>query len=310
MRQTIAEMAQKLNQSDPQDGFAKLVKFLFNDFYKNYKYSNVPYSKEYMYNISYFTIYKFINREIVTDDRINDYDKIFRTKLLNYLVSMNYDADFNKLQADLKSSTVDMTRTATTDRTRNNTNTANRTNVNNQTGTITGSSTSDNTGSSTGKTTHNGTNENTHSDNANQINTDYPQSLVNALDTERYASGGGKANSSGTSNTTVSDTTDTTASSTDKNTSSSSSETTGKSELKMTGTITDAETENVSNNETWNNMSAYELNERQLEMYSKYDSFYKRLEAKFERCFMAQFVDEERDYYLDPTLDLFKYWED
>lgn len=101
---TLYEMAESMSETgDAQEAFPYLVKWLLKDFWSNYKYNNSPYSEEYAYNIAYFTVYNFLNREIC-----NKKPEVFRTKYLKEIVNMNLESDFYAILKDLKDATVDL----------------------------------------------------------------------------------------------------------------------------------------------------------------------------------------------------------
>lgn len=65
----------------------------------------------------------------------------------------------------------------------------------------------------------------------------------------------------------------------------------------------------ISSTENWTNMSGYELNAAQLEIFARHDNFYKTLMRRLENCFISVYVDEERDGWIDPDINLFSQWE-
>ena len=371
---TLYEMAVSMSEDgDAQAAFPYLITWLMKDFWSNYQYNGVKYTDEYAYNVAYFLVYNFINREICSSK-----PEVFRTKLLAQLVNMNLDHDFNKILQDLKDATVNLTRdekvkdTKNIDKTSTTTNnlqtkqtgteTVDGTNVltHNTTSTNTlatkdettfndtntQSATSNGTGSSTNSTS--GTNESTSNNTSNSsgrtVNSDYPQSTVDTtkpLDWD-YASGAqdtsNKSNDTSTSKDTT--TSNSTSSSTSENTASGSNTHTGTNTLDHTGTVTDTKTgtdttkddstvttdmttantgtttldDNISSVgdinrlETWSGMSGIELNNLQLDIYNKYGSFYRRLINKLENCFISVYIDDDRDGYLDPSVNLMSAW--
>lgn len=64
----------------------------------------------------------------------------------------------------------------------------------------------------------------------------------------------------------------------------------------------------ISTNESWTGMSGFELNAAQLDIYNRHDTFYKTLMRRFENCFISVYVDEDRDGWLDPSINLFSAW--
>ena len=371
---TLYEMAVSMSEDgNAQAAFPYLITWLLKDFWSNYQYNGVKYTDEYAYNVAYFLVYNFINREICSSK-----PEVFRTKLLTQLVNMNLDHDFNQILHDLKDATVNLTRdekvkdTKNIDRTstttnnlqtkQTGTNTVDGTNVlthnitSNNTlatkdettfnDTNTQSATSKGTGSSTNSAS--GTNESTSNNTSNSsgrtVNSDYPQSTVDTtkpLDWD-YASGAQDTsnNSTSTSSSTDTTTSEGTSSSTSESTASGSNKHTGTNTLDRTGTVTDTKTgtdttkddstvttdmttantgttaldDNISSVgdlnrlETWSSMSGIELNNLQLDIYNKYGSFYKRLINKLENCFISVYIDDDRDGYLDPSVNLMSAW--
>ena len=371
---TLYEMAVSMSEDgDAQAAFPYLITWLLKDFWSNYQYNGVKYTDEYAYNVAYFLVYNFINREICSSK-----PEVFRTKLLAQLVNMNLDHDFNKILQDLKDATVNLTRdekvkdTKNIDKTSNTTNnlqtkqtgteTVDGTNVltHNTTSTNTlatkdettfndtntQSATSNSTGSSTNSTS--GTNESTSNNKSNSsgrtVNSDYPQSTVDTtkpLDWD-YASGAQDTSNNSTDTSTSKDTTTNTgnSSSTSESTASGSNKHTGTNILDHTGTVTDTKTgtdttkddstvttdmtttntgttasdDNISSVgdltrlETWSSMSGVELNNLQLDIYNKYGSFYRRLINNLETCFISVYIDDDRDGYLDPSINLMSAW--
>lgn len=90
-----------------------------------------------------------------------------------------------------------------------------------------------------------------------------------------------------------------------------SNETEGKQSTN-TGTVTTdsdyTDNRDINTNETWNNMSGFELNSAQLEIYSRHDNFYKTLMRRINNCFISIYVDEDRDGWIDPSVNLFAQW--
>ena len=371
---TLYEMAVSMSEDgDAQAAFPYLITWLLKDFWSNYQYNGIKYTDEYAYNVAYFLVYNFINREICSSK-----PEVFRTKLLAQLVNMNLDHDFNKILQDLKDATVNLTRdekvkdTKNIDKTSTTTNnlqtkqtgteTVDGTNVltHNTTSTNTlatkdettfndtntQSATSNGTGSSTNSAS--GTNESTSNNTSNSsgrtVNSDYPQSTVDTtkpLDWD-YASGAQDTSNTSTSTSSSKDTTSSngTSSSTSESTASGSNKHTGTNTLDRTGTVTDAKTgtdttkddstvttdmttsntgttasdDNISSVgdltrlETWSSMSGVELNNLQLDIYNRYGSFYRRLINKLENCFISVYIDDDRDGYLDPSINLMSAW--
>ena len=371
---TLYEMAVSMSEDgDAQAAFPYLINWLLKDFWSNYQYNNIKYTDEYAYNVAYFLVYNFINREICSSK-----PEVFRTKLLTQLVNMNLDHDFNQILHDLKDATADLTRdekvkdTKNTDRTstttnnlqtkQNGTETVDGTNVltHNITSTNTlatkdettfndtntQSATSNGTGSSTNSAS--GTNESTSNNTSNSsgrtVNSDYPQSTVDTtkpLDWD-YASGAQDTSNKSNDTSTSKDTTSSngTSSSTSESTASGSNKHTGTNTLDHTGTVTDTKTgtdttkddstvttdmttantgtttldDNVNSVgdlnrlEKWSSMSGIELNNLQLDIYNKYGSFYRRLINKLENCFISVYIDDDRDGYLDPSINLMSAW--
>lgn len=395
---TLYEMAESMSENtDAQEAFPYLVTWLLKDFWDNYKYNGVPYSQEYAYNIAYFTVYNFINREIC-----NSKPEVFRSKFLKEIVNMNLDSDFYSILSNLKSSTVELTRKINTkdDNTNNSSGTTtndlltsvdetdtttgknvvthNTSDVADVTSTVTSEATgsgnseststntetintsnvtdSDSTSSSNTNDTSNTSGTITNNNKQRTVNTDYPQSTVNTtvVGSWTYASGAqdidvnnSENNSSETTNigsSSSTDTTDTTVTntgtvtndgngSTTSNTeSSSTTDNTGKTTINRSGddttdiTNTDTKTASTSNTgtvsfdnestdnrlidttETWMGMTGLELNMHQLEMFDKFKSFYNKLLTRLENCFISVYVDEDRDGYLDPSINLMSAW--
>lgn len=90
-----------------------------------------------------------------------------------------------------------------------------------------------------------------------------------------------------------------------------SNETEGKQSTN-TGTVTTdsdyTDNRDINTNETWTNMSGFELNSAQLEIYSRHDNFYKTLMRRINNCFISIYVDEDRDGWIDPSVNLFAQW--
>ena len=397
---TLYELAIKMSDNDDaQEGFPLLVKWLLNDFWNNYTYNGVPYSKEYAYNIAYFTIYNFINREICSSK-----PEVFRTKFLKEIVNMNLEADFYSVLASLKDATIELTKTVTTsndmliksdetvendlknnisstdnfngevtlEHNTKNTETTSATNTSTKDTTVdnTTNSSSDQTVKETKTGEKNYTdskegtltlNENT-SDSGNEtirnVLTDYPQSTVDTTIANNwdYASGATdqvKNNSSSrtktgtnteetnlTHNETDSDTKDTignetvagtakTVEDTDitnnisgtttnaltgtDTTNTSNTDTLSREETK-TGNVTTNTNKEIENNidsvHTWMGMTGLELNANQIKLFDKYKSFYNKLLTRLENCFISVYVDEDRDGYLDPSVNLMSAWVD
>lgn len=371
---TLYEMAVSMSEDgDAQAAFPYLITWLLKEFWSNYQYNGVKYTDEYAYNVAYFLVYNFINREICSSK-----PEVFRTKLLTQLVNMNLDHDFNQILHDLKDATVNLTRDEKVKDTKNidktstttnnlqtkqtGTNTVDGTNVlthdTTSTNTLatkdettfndtnTQSATSKGTGSSTNSAS--GTNESTSNNTSNSsgrtVNSDYPQSTVDTtkpLDWD-YASGAQDTSNTSTSTSSSNDTTTNTSnsSSTSESTASGSNKHTGTNTLDRTGTVTDTKTgtdttkddstvttdmttantgtttldDNISSVgdinrlETWSGMSGIELNNLQLDIYNKYGSFYRRLINKLENCFISVYIDNDRDGYLDPSINLMSAW--
>ena len=395
---TLYEMSESMSETnDAQEAFPYLIKWLLKDFWSNYRYNGIPYSEEYAYNIAYFTVYNFINREIC-----HSKPEVFRSKFLKEIVNMNLDHDFYDVLSTLKNSKVDLTREVNT--TDNKTNNSSGTTTNNlltslnETDKTSGTnvlahntsdvaeatSTSKNEASGTGSTETTNTNTETlntsnvtdsdstsSSTNSNSsttqetitndnkqrtVNTDYPQSTVNTttIGSWDYASGAQDIdvdNSQTTNNTTTNSGTSSSTNSTDttvtntgtikndgsgsNNSTSSSSSTTNNSGTTTvsrsgddTTTInnTDTKTSSTSNTgtvsfdnestdnrlldvtEKWSGMTGLELNMHQIEMFDKFKSFYNKLLTRLENCFISVYVDEERDGYLDPSINLMSAW--
>lgn len=396
---TLYELAIKMsNNNDAQEGFPILVKWLLNDFWNNYRYNGIPYSTEYAYNIAYFTIYNFINREIYTSK-----PEVFRTEFLKEIVNMNLDADFYSVLGSLKEATVELTKkvvtsndmTITSDETVTNnlkngikstdtfngTNTLEHNTTNTETTNTTNTSTKDTTvgntsNSNSDKTlketknntkgytdTKNGTleTENNYSDNSNEtvrnVVSDYPQSTVDTTIANNwdYASGANDQvksdNKSGTSTNTNTENSTITHEETSNNekditsnekvsgtaqttedtditnsvtgtttnvltgtdtTSTSNTDVLDKEELK-TGTVSTDKNKEINNDinsvHTWMGMTGLELNANQIKLFDKYKSFYNTLLNRLEKCFISEYVDDEREGYLDPSINLMSLWE-
>lgn len=395
---TLYELAIKMSDNDDaQEGFPLLVKWLLEDFWNNYTYNGIPYSKEYAYNIAYFTIYNFINREICSSK-----PEVFRTKFLKEIVNMNLDADFYSVLASLKDATIELTKkvvtsndmiitsdeTITNDLKNNIKSTDNfngevtlehntkNTETTEATNTSTKDTTVDNTNNSTSEQsveeskngkinytdTKNKTSEsdNTHSDSSDKtlrnVISDYPQSTIDTtiVNDWDYASGAtdqventdntgtnktvftedtslnhtetsentknidSNENVSGTSKTTedtdvtsnVNGTTTNELTGTDK-TNTSNIDTTNREESK-TGTVSTNKNKEIENDvdslHTWTGMTGLELNANQIKLFNKYKSFYNTLLKNLENCFISVYVDEDRDGYLDPSVNLMSAW--
>ena len=397
---TLYEMAYSMSESEPQDAqeaLPYLVKWLFKDFADNYTYNNEKIGDEIWYNIAYFIMYNFINRE--TGNKIPE---VFRTKLLKEIVNMNLDHDFFSLIADIKNTTAQLTKNIVTSddlihdgtdlRTDNLASSLTRTDGINATDTITHNLTEstniDTTTTTDGKvitdtdTTSNNTKTlnitetetdnlqdqttfNTHDITTNNLSksisnrnvlTDYPQSTVNTQTVGSWTYASGASDTTGTENNTgTSDLAKTGTQTTDKtgtkdvsntgtvqdagtgtvddttttqgktivdgtevktktgteSTQTVSNETEGKQSTN-TGTVTTdsdyTDNRDINTNETWTNMSGFELNSAQLEIYSRHDNFYKTLMRRINNCFISIYVDEDRDGWIDPSVNLFAQW--
>ena len=397
---TLYELAIKMSDNnDAQEGFPLLVKWLLNDFWNNYTYNGIPYSKEYAYNIAYFTIYNFINREICSSK-----PEVFRTKFLKEIVNMNLEADFYSVLASLKDATVELTKKVVTsndmliksDETvvndlRNNISSTDNFNgestlehntTNTETTSATNTSTKDttvnNTANSssdqtvnetkTGKKNYTDTKDSTltsnetTSDSGNEtirnVLTDYPQSTVDTTIANNwdYASGAtdqikNNSNSKTNTGTNKEDTTLThdqtdndTKNLTGKETVSGTGKTIEDTDITnnvsstITNALTGTDTTNTSNTDTlsreetktgnvktntnkdikndidsthtWMGMTGLELNANQIKLFDKYKSFYNKLLTRLENCFISVYVDEDRDGYLDPSVNLMSAWVD
>ena len=79
-----------------------------------------------------------------------------------------------------------------------------------------------------------------------------------------------------------------------------------------TGTVNNkldfTDNRDIETNESWTGMSGFELNAAQLDIYSRHDTFYKTLMRRFENCFISVYVDEDRDGWMDPSINLFSAW--
>lgn len=225
---TIYEMAESMSENDDaQEAFPYLVKWLLKDFADSYTYNGVKYSDEYMYNIAYFMIYNFVNRETCSRK-----PEVFKTKLINQIISMNIDKDFNDILMSLKDKSGelfksrdlndDTTRDATKLTTNDLTNTIDTTKtlndtVNNEssaTSTSTNTRTNDliNTISGSGKdtTTYNSTLsnavENKQAGTNRNVLTDYPQSSAGDTTINNWSYASGASDTSTTNNDTTSST--------------------------------------------------------------------------------------------------------
>ena len=90
-----------------------MIKWLFKDFVQQYEY-RFPIGQEWaatqiqvgvVYNLSYFTLYNFYNREIC-----HKKPQVFRQMLLRTLVNMQFDFDFNNVLAKVIDATADLSR--------------------------------------------------------------------------------------------------------------------------------------------------------------------------------------------------------
>lgn len=371
---TLYEMAVSMSEDgDAQAAFPYLITWLLKDFFNNYRYNDIRYSDEYAYNIAYFLVYNFINREVCSSK-----PDVFRTKLLTQLVNMNLDHDFNNILQSLKDATVDLKRIETVNNTKNIDKTSLTTNnlqtiqsgtevedsnnvlthnVSDKTTnnlidetTFNDETNSSSNASSSGSSEHtaSGTNNGTSSSNSSNTNrtvrSDYPQSTVDTsvpLDWD-YASGAQDVSDSNNSSSTSTDTTSNSGKTTSdaESSSSGSNKHTGTETLEHTGTVeslktgTDSNkndstitknnttrnegtsevddiensTEDISRNETWSGISGIELNSIQLNLINKYGSFYSRMLNKLETCFISVYIDDDRDGYIDPSINLMSAW--
>lgn len=337
---TLYEMAQSMSEtSDAQEAFPYLVRWMMKDFWNNYTFNGQPYTDEYAYNIAYFTIYNFINREIC-----NNNPEIFKTKFLKELVNMNLNNDFNNILKDLKSATADLSHTTefnqgkknvlehnTIDTTKQSisgtvgnvtNNTQNADNNNTQTLDTTVSN------NNTNNSTNNKTTDNTNNQKNRVVNADYPQSTVDAKkeitlgweyassasdnvnDTTSKQTEAGTSSSTdiGTSKNTGTIKNEGASNSTSKQDSNTTMSNTNDMTLTKTGDETGNETTNSSTREKYSSMSGFELNSLQLDIYNKYKSFYDILMKRLENAFISVYVDEDRDGYLDPSINLMSAW--
>lgn len=375
---TLYEMAVSMSETgDAQEAFPYLINWLFKDFFDNYKYNDTKYDDSYAYNIAYFLLYNFINRE-----SCSKIPEVFRTKLLKELVDMNLDADFNTIVTGIKNATNELSRLKNIDNTSeitksdlvthdvDNTTTGTVGSVGNDTithntlDTTNVSSTSEgevhnqsNTSSSQNdlqtldtKVESDGTNNSENDVWTRNMNMDYPQSSIANTSQPSpgpsdfgwtYASNGSDNKTDNDTDVTTHDETTNTGtvenesslSSQNTSTGTTSNEATGNSTLSKTGTDSNAKSETTTHNlnvattgtvstsdtintdigidvsETWSGMTGAELNSLQLDLINKYGSFYKRLMNKFENCFISIYVDEERDGWLDPNVDLMSQWQ-
>lgn len=386
---TLYEMAYSMSESTPQDAqeaFPYLINWLFKDFFSNYEFNEEKFPDLYAYNIAYFLVYNFINREVC-----HKVPEVFRTKLLKELVNMNLDNEFFSLLSDIKEATALLEKSINT--TDDNTHTENNkrtdnlveqiaatdslqsvdtTTYNTQEQVDTDSTTTtsgevvtdtDTTNANTrtlntkDKTTNNLTDTQTHNtsdantSSSREVLTDYPQSTVNTsiIGTWDYASGA--KDITGSSNTThtgtdtlqrtgtadldksgtiadqgsgtVDDTTTTEgetvidgtqiASKTGTEALNKSSNNQNNSTRNNTGNVliedSALDEREIATSESWTNMSGFELNDKQIEIFTKHDNFYKTLMRRFNNCFISLYVDEDRDGYLDPSVNLLSEWE-
>lgn len=266
---TLYEMAYSMSESEPQDpqeAMPYLVTWLLKDFFDNYKFNDESFPDEYAYNIAYFLVYNFINRE--SNSRMPE---VFRTRLLNEIVNMNLNHDFYELINDLKEATTQLSRTIQTDddnkhnatnlqtnnlteqraatdltmgtdtttyNTRESTDVDGITSSNSQTVTDSDTSISNTeTLNTKDRTTNNLTDTMTHnttdaaSGSSRNVDTDYPQSTVNTtvVGSWDYASGASDVTSSSTTTHTGTDT----------------DVKTGTSDLDRTGTISNSGSNSV-----------------------------------------------------------------
>ena len=61
---------------------------------------------------------------------------------------------------------------------------------------------------------------------------------------------------------------------------------------------------------SYKEMSGISLNSLQLQLFEKYDSFYKRLLDNVNKCFISLYINEDRDGWLDPSLNILSAWYD
>lgn len=343
---TVYEMAQSMDEGgDAQVGFPALIKWLLHDFYKNYTFDGQPYDIGYIYNIAYFTVYNFINREICSKK-----PEVFRTKYLKELVNMNLNSDFLNILKDIKNSTAELTRVIEFNEGKKNTVTHNTTDTttldqtgsvknntdaeqhngstSNQTIDITNTVNNTTTENNSGTQTINGSSKTTQDTTTRVVNTDYPQSTVNKEDIGKweYASSAVDTENGGSTTTTDNSTTTNNAENsrsdngTTKNTGTTNNSTVNNGKqtqtsstdvtqnnttvLSRTGDETGSETTNNSTRERYSNISGFELNASQLKIFDDYRSFYDILLKKLENCFISVYVEEDRDGWLDPTVNL------
>lgn len=64
------------------------------------------------------------------------------------------------------------------------------------------------------------------------------------------------------------------------------------------------ETTDINKETVENRISPFEQYQQAVMIFNKYPSYYARLTAAFEKCFISMFVDNERDGWFDPAVDL------
>ena len=111
---TLYELAQTFSDTgDADEGVPYMIKWLFKDFVQQYEY-RFPIGEQWaatqiqvgvVYNLSYFTLYNFYNREIC-----HKKPQVFRQMLLRTLVNMQFDFDFNNVLAKVIDATADLSR--------------------------------------------------------------------------------------------------------------------------------------------------------------------------------------------------------
>lgn len=278
---------------------------------------------------------------ILTDLK-NATTDLLRNKNIDNVSSITKTSTTTNNLTDTSAGTIDIDETDTT--THNTTDTTNIQNTISGTNeqVVDTDTTENNTQTLNTNTATTETRSQTDNSTTRQVHVDYPQSTVDTTTTGSwtYASGAddtivngtqSQNNNSSTDNTgTIGNNTSGTLDSTTKLTTNQSQ--TGLSTAAKTGTeqdvkdhtqttnMTDTHTgttstdNNIGTNididvaETWSGMTGVELNSIQLDLINKYGSFYKRLMANIEHCFISVYVDEDRDGWLDPNINLMSAW--
>ena len=322
------------------DAIPALTAWLFGAFYNTIPTDDVNQKAIVSEFITQF-MYNFLNREICSDK-----PDIFKSKLY-YGLSKNkyYLLNTTKDYFDIANASINITSESTDvitgsgsknskttgsnqHNTKSNT-TSSGSNINN------GSSITDMTSSTenetAGSTNNESTNNSNTTNNSRVVNSDYPQSTVDAttvgnpdLQTWTYASGSQDSNSNvnttsnGTSKTSTNGTANGTATGKNTTTTNDTTNTTQDDETVVTGTdnnTVDVTESNDNQSDVKHNSSTdnYTMLDKLLKILdymssNPYAPIYEVIN-RMNDYFISMYVDEDRDGWIDPTVNLLKYLE-